>query len=110
MREAMPVNTRGRNRLASFTPEVERDLDRVREIWSSCIHEHGGPWLLGDFGAADIMFAPVATRLQTYDVPVAGSAREYYRRILDHPLFVEWLNQGKAENSFIEQFELPRAG
>ena len=110
MREAMPVNTRGRNRVANFTPEVERDLDRVRKIWSTCLHEHGGPWLLGDFCAADIMFAPVATRFQTYDVPVAGSAREYYQRILDHPLVVEWLDQGVAENSFIEQFELPRAG
>jgi glutathione S-transferase len=106
----MPVNTRGRNRLASITPEVESDLDRVREIWSTCVHEHGGPWLLGDFCAADVMFAPVATRFQTYAVPVAGSAHDYYRRILHHPLVVEWLDQGRAENSFIEQFELPRAG
>jgi glutathione S-transferase len=109
MREAMPVNTRGRNRLAKFTPEVERDLDRVREIWTTCIDEHGGPWLLGDFCAADVMFAPIVTRFQTYTVSVAGSAGEYYRRMLEHPLFVEWLDQGRAENSFIEQFELPRA-
>ena len=72
--------------------------------------EDGGSWLLGDFCAVDIMFAPVVSRFQTYDVPVTGSAREYYRRILDHPLFVEWLEQGKAENSFIEHFELPQAG
>jgi glutathione S-transferase len=110
MREAMPVNTRGRNRVANVTPEVERDLERVREIWATCIEENGGPWLLGEFGAADIMFAPIATRFQTYDVPVAGSAREFYARILDHPLLVEWLDQGKAENSHIEQFELPRSG
>jgi len=106
----MPVNTRGRNRVAKVTSGVERDLERVREIWSTCIDEHGGPWLLGDFCAADIMFAPVATRFQTYGVPVAGRAREFYARILDHPLVVEWLDQGKAESSVIEQFELPRSG
>src|SRR5688572_21233366 len=46
MRDAMPVNTRGRNRVASVTPAVERDLERVREIWRTCLDEHGGPWLL----------------------------------------------------------------
>jgi glutathione S-transferase len=110
MREAMPVNTRGRNRVAHVTPEVERDLERVREIWANCMEEHGGPWLLGEFCAADIMFAPIATRFQTYGVPVVGSARDFYERILDHPLVADWLDQGKAESSRIEQFELPRSG
>jgi glutathione S-transferase len=107
MRNAMPVNTRGRNRVADVTAEVERDLQRVREIWDTCMDEHGGPWLFKDFCAADIMFAPIATRFQTYDVALAGRAREFYTRILDHPLVVEWLDHGRAESSFIEQFELP---
>ncbi len=110
MREAMPVNTRGRNRVANVTADVERDLERVRDIWTTCIDEHGGPWLFGDFCAADIMFAPVATRFQTYGVAVTGRAREFYERILRHPLVVEWLEHGIAETSRIERFELPRSG
>jgi glutathione S-transferase len=105
----MPVNTRGRNREANVTAEVERDLDRVREIWSQCLDESGGPWLLGEFSAADIMFAPVATRFQTYGVHVTDGARNFYDRILEHPLVVEWLEAGKAESSTIEQFELPNS-
>jgi len=107
MRDAMPVNTRGRNRVANVTADVERDLDRVREIWSRCLDEFGGPWLLGRFSAADIMFAPVATRFQTYGVTLSGGAREFYDRILGHPLVVEWLEAGQVEKSVIEQFELP---
>jgi glutathione S-transferase len=110
MREAMPVNTRGRERVANVTIDVERDLDRVREIWETCMADHGGPWLLGEFSAADIMFAPVATRFQTYGVPVAGRAQNFYSRILDHSLVVEWLEDGKMESSRIEQFELPTSG
>jgi glutathione S-transferase len=107
MRDAMPVNTRGRERLANVTIDVERDLDRVREIWETCMADHGGPWLLGEFSAADIMFAPVATRFQTYGVAVAGRAANFYERILEHSLVVEWLEAGKVESSRIEQFELP---
>ena len=109
MRDAMPVNTRGRNRVADRSAGVEQDLDRVREIWSQCLEEFGGPWLLGDFSAADIMFAPIATRFQTYGVTVTGAAREFYDRILAHQHVVEWLNAGKMEDSTIEQFELPEA-
>lgn len=110
MREAMPVNTRGRSRVANVTPDVERDLARVREIWTSCLEESGGPWLLGEFCAADVMFAPVATRFQTYGVATAGRSREYLERILAHPLVVEWLAAGRADRSRIEAFELPEAG
>jgi len=107
MREAMPVNTRARHRTANVTPEVIRDLERIREIWGTCMAENGGPWLLGDLCALDIMFAPVATRFQTYGVAVIGGARQFYERILEHPLVVEWLSAGRAESSTIEQFELP---
>jgi glutathione S-transferase len=107
MRDAMPVNTRGRHRMADVTPAVERDLERVREIWRTCLDEHGGPWLLGEFCAVDIMFAPIVTRFQTYDVAVTGRAREFYDRVLEHPLVVEWLDAGRAERSTIPQFELP---
>lgn len=105
MREAMPVNTRARNRIATVTSDVERDLDRVREIWDACLAENGGPWLLGEFCALDIMFAPVATRFQTYGVAVSGRAQEYYQRILAHPLVREWLDAGEKERLVIEQFE-----
>jgi glutathione S-transferase len=110
MRETMPVNTRGRDRVAQVTADVARDLDRVREIWDACMTKYGGPWLLGDFCAADIMFAPVATRFQTYGVAVAGPGREFFERILEHPLVGEWLDAGRAESTTIERFELPKSG
>jgi glutathione S-transferase len=53
------------------------------------------------------MFAPIATRFQTYGVQVTDGARNFYDRILDHQLVVEWLDAGKAERSTIEKLELP---
>lgn len=50
------------------------------------------------------MFAPVATRFQTYGVPVDGRAQEFYGRILEHPHVGEWLEAGKAERAVIPLF------
>ena len=70
---AMPVNTRARGRHPSWTAEVMTDIERVVQIWNAC--DGGSPWLFGSFSGADIMFAPVATRFQTYGVHLEGRAK-----------------------------------
>ena len=106
LRNAMPVNTRGRRRMAERTPDVEADIARVVEIWSR-VGASGGPWLFGSFSGADIMFAPVATRFRTYGVTLPASADAYYRQLLDHPLMVEWTALGAAEAGTIPSLEIP---
>lgn len=107
LREAMPVNTRGRNRQAVITPEVEIEIERVHDIWEYCAKKYEGPWLFGEFCAADIMFAPLAARFQTYNISTKGAANEYYKKLLAHPLVVEWFEYGVKETISIKQFELP---
>lgn len=106
LRNAMPVNTRGRRRLAVRTDAVEQDIARVAEIWASSGTYRDGPWLLGAFCAADIIFAPVASRFQTYGVSLSGQAERYLNQLLSHPLVAEWLDLGQREPEVIEQFEL----
>lgn len=105
LRAAMPVNTRARNRSAVRTAEVEADIARVASIWNTSGSDPEGPWLFGRFTAADIMFAPVATRFQTYGVGMSGRAADYYEQLLSHSLVKEWLALGEAEPTVIAQFE-----
>lgn len=107
LRNAMPVNTRGRHRQAVIDPPVQDDIDRVCAIWSTAARYPEGPWLFGDFCAADIMFAPVAARFQTYDVEPSATAAPYYRALLTHPLVTQWFALGIAEPDMIPIFELP---
>jgi glutathione S-transferase len=107
LRNAMPMNSRGRNRLAKTTPDVLADINRVFTIWSRAGCGRDGPWLFGTFCAADIMFAPVALRFQTYAVDVPSNASPYYRALLGHPLVVEWQELGRNESTVIDRFELP---
>ena len=104
LRSAMPVNTRARGRQAIWTAEVRADLERVVEIWSA--YDGGCPWLFGSFSGADIMFAPIATRFQTYGVQLEGHAKNYMERLLEHPLVTEWLRLGQAEAEVIQELEV----
>lgn len=106
VREAMPVNTRARDRTAVRSDSVEADIARVAEIWSQDPRSDGRPWLFGDFGAADIMFAPVATRFQTYGAALLERPRAYQSALLSHPLVEEWLELGAAEADTIPLLEV----
>ena len=103
LRAAMPVNTRARGRRAERSAEVEADIARAAEIWA---RHAPGAWLFGAFGGADIVFAPIATRFQTYGVTLEGPAAAYQARVLSHPLVAEWLRLGKAETGTIPALEV----
>lgn len=104
LRAAMPVNTRARGRRVSRTPEVQADIDRVLEIWNA--PRAGAPWLFGVFSGVDIMFAPIATRFQTYGVAPEGLGQAYMKSLLQHPLVVEWLKLGQEEADVIPTLEV----
>ena len=57
----------------------------------------GEPYLYGKFSAADAMFAPVATRLDTYDFAVQPDTAAYIAAIKAHPAFVSWLDAALRE-------------
>ncbi|HEX5183000.1 MAG TPA: VOC family protein [Allosphingosinicella sp.] len=104
LREALPVNIRARGRKVPLTPAVEADIERVAAIWSRPSRT-GSDWLFGEFGAADIMFAPVATRFQTYGIILPQPASAYQARLLAHPLVASWLALGAAETDTIPSLE-----
>lgn len=87
---------------AGFTPTdaLMADLARVEEIWSTARETWGGdgPWLFGEYSIADAFFAPLATRIATYRLPVGDTASAYVAATLNDPTFKEWRAAGIAEN------------
>ena len=63
----------------------------VMAIWREALSTSGGPFLFGAFTAADAMFAPVATRIRTYALPVSDVAAGYVEAIYSLPAFQDWL-------------------
>lgn len=97
---------------AHFSDAVLADVARIMEIWAQARARYGGDgaFLFGSFGAADIMFAPVVTRLISYSIPVARFATPYMQAVISHPFMQDWIAAAQAEDWVIEKFETPVAG
>lgn len=90
LREHCPMNLRAAYRDVPVPAEVSADLDRLQAIWSHALARSGGPWLAGGYSVADAFFAPVATRIATYGLPVDDAAADYVARHLADPAFRRW--------------------
>jgi glutathione S-transferase len=96
--DELPVNA---PRLAA-APALGRTSIASREIWRECRACHGGA---GEFSAADAMFAPVISRIQTYDVELDGVEAEYAGAILALPAVREWIDAACDEQWSIPKFD-----
>ncbi len=109
LRIAMPMNLGKRFAHRDRGPEVAADVARVIEIWKDARDRFGagGPFLFGaEFGAADAMYAPVVTRLDTYGWPVDAQTRAYMDAILGLPAFKEWLEGAMRESWILRHDEI----
>ncbi|VVT21933.1 Glutathione S-transferase [Sphingomonas aurantiaca] len=91
--------------------DVLAELQRIMEIWAQARARFGGggDFLFGQFGAADIMFAPVVTRIVTYQLPIARFAAGYMQAMFEHPFMQDWIASAQEEEWVLEQYEQPVA-
>jgi glutathione S-transferase len=82
------------------------DIARVDQLWQTGLDRFGGPWLAGaEWGAADILYAPVASRLTTYDLKLSPAAHAYRQRAMAHPLVAEWVAAAASETVIKPDYE-----
>ncbi|MDP5054304.1 MAG: glutathione S-transferase family protein [Congregibacter sp.] len=107
LRHALPMNCRARQRQIIMTDDVQRDVDRLCELWQKAKMQSGSDsWLLGDFSIADAMFAPVALRFRAYALNLPQSAQEYVQHWLSDVDLQEWIALAEQEPWVIEHEEV----
>ncbi|WP_116134940.1 glutathione S-transferase [Tropicimonas sp. IMCC34043] len=86
---------------------VQADLDRLATIWAHARRVCGGagPWLCGDYSAADAFFAPVATRIATYGLKVPPEAQAYVEAHLADGAFRRWRAMSVARGVILPWYE-----
>jgi len=99
LRGECPMNLWRPVKPRKLSADAEANVARIDALWTDCRARfgHGGPFLFGAFGAADAMYAPVASRFETYAIEVSASSRAYMSAILALPAFVEWKAAGLRE-------------
>jgi glutathione S-transferase len=99
LRSACPMNLGKRFAARERGDGVAADVARLTEMFRSTRERFGagGPFLYGAFSAADAMYAPIATRLQTYSVPLDATSQAYVDAVIGHPAFQEWRTAALGE-------------
>jgi glutathione S-transferase len=98
LRSQCSMNCGVRVRLNAVSPELQRNLDRLDELWTEGLTRFGGPFLAGDtFTAVDAFFAPVAFRIQTYGLQLGDTAMAYVQRMLSLDSMIEWYAEALKE-------------
>lgn len=92
LRNACPMNLRRPQKPVVLNDATKADVARIEQIWRECrkTYGKGGKFLFGKFCIADAMFAPVATRFETYAIPVAKDTRAYMDAIMATKAFQTW--------------------
>lgn len=109
LRSACPMNLGKRYAARDRGADVARNVARICQVWNEALSRFGaasGPFLYGDFSAADAMFAPIVTRLDTYDISVDATSRAYMDCVLAHPAYRQWLAAALAESWIVAHDEV----
>ena len=90
-------------RLWQENEELHQDVARIEQIWSERPNMNG--FLCGEFSIADAFYAPVVTRLMTYDLPVSESTRQYMQTMLQHSAVQAWIDGALQEDAWVNYLE-----
>jgi glutathione S-transferase len=84
--------------LHEVTAALSADFNRVAGLWNDGLQRFGGPFLAGAaFSAVDAFFAPVAFRLQTYNLELDPLSQDYVARLLARDGMRRWYAEALRE-------------
>jgi glutathione S-transferase len=108
LRETCSMSCGVRMRLKSMPDALRRDRDRLAALWNDGLTRFGGPYLAGGaFTAADAFYAPVAFRIQTYDLALDAASAAYAGRLLQLESMRDWYESALQETWRDESHDVP---
>ncbi|WDR03414.1 glutathione S-transferase family protein [Devosia algicola] len=106
LRSNAPMNLRASHPGKVALDVVAQDLHRIETLLGGLLARSGGPFLFGHFCAADAMYAPLATRLRTYELPMSDVLNEYVEAIYGLPAFQAWRAEALKEPWILDDDEI----
>ncbi|WP_201595724.1 glutathione S-transferase family protein [Psychrobacter vallis] len=109
IRNEMPMNIRATARIQPSSACLA-DITRIEAIFADCLKGRSeNSYLFGQFTAADVFFAPVVLRLQTYadasNITLQPLTKQYCQTMLNHPHMQAWQKSALQETRIIEEDE-----
>ena len=109
IRNEMPMNIRATAKIQP-SDACLADIARIEDIFADCLKSRSeDSFLFGHFTAADVFFAPVVLRLQTYadasDIELKPLTKQYCQTMRNNPHIEAWIQAALAETRVIEEDE-----
>jgi glutathione S-transferase len=102
-----------RIRLNEYPAALKSDIARLNALWGDGLRRFGGEFLAGAaFTAVDAFYAPVAFRIQTYDLKLDAAPMAYMNHLLATSSLREWYTDALKERlrDAAHDDEVPRIG
>lgn len=92
LRQHLPMDMLLSEKKTDIPADAAADIARVQAIWADCRARFGagGPFLFGRFSIADAFYAPVVSRLTSYQVEVTPVSAAYMAAIWALPAMQAW--------------------
>ncbi|WP_339486459.1 glutathione S-transferase [Pseudomonas sp. EL_65y_Pfl2_R95] len=100
LRTHMPMDLQRNKPLAEVPADAVADIQQVCAVWAECRARfgQGGDFLFGQPSAADAFYAPVASRLRSYQVELPPEAQAYVETIYNWSAFQGWYTAAQEED------------
>lgn len=104
IRSKMGVDIRSRKPSPEIEGDLKGEIERVLTLWRDCRAQFAadGPFLFGQWCAADAFYAPVVTRFKTYGFALSGVADAYSEAVWTSDLIETLRAEAEAEPWEIE--------
>ncbi|WP_110410671.1 glutathione S-transferase family protein [Vibrio rumoiensis] len=108
LRNETPMNCRA-TRHVELSQSALNDIARIDQMWSQQMNDYPDEWLFGKWSIVDAMYAPIALRFQTYQIPLSDLARQYQQKVITSPAIQRWLYEASLESDIVEEDEAGEA-
>ncbi|MCT4654717.1 MAG: glutathione S-transferase family protein [Cohaesibacter sp.] len=105
LRGECPMNMRRKPGAIEVSDAVRKDVKRIESIWQEQLQRSGGPFLFGEFGIVDAMFAPVVNRLEIYELSDHPAVKAYTKAMKALPAWQDWVEEALKEPWVVEEDE-----
>lgn len=99
LRDYMSMDLQHHEAAREIPSAVAADIRRIEDLWEDCRQNYAtnGPFLFGDYCIADMMYAPVCFRFDSYGVKLRPAGEAYLSTMLAHPDMQEWQFAARRE-------------
>lgn len=106
LRGECPMNLRRAPAPLAVSDACRVDVARVGTIFAERLEASGGPFLMGRFSAVDAFYAPVLTRIRTYQLLDSEAVKVFAAALHSLPAWQEWYHAALAETAVIPADEV----